>query len=245
MTARAEDAPEYSEAEAHYREVLAAALAVNSDDYSADSYAKFKDRVTLYDLSMIWTFMPGKVVASDSDYEMKALGIESAYQFLDTNKEQTNYKDLEALLNKCDNINKDDYTEESYEAFSERYENLKGQQRYSLESAAELEQNGNSPRIYTYIISVYEEALSLLEKKGSVTVTKKDDKTGAEISYNDTYISSDLEFVVKEYNADNWDWSELDVTTDLQTAPSICANYGYYDFSLFNKDGTRAELTDT
>lgn len=119
IAASAEDTPEYSAAESHYREVLAKALAVNPDDYSADSYAKYKDRVTVYDLSMIWMFMPGKVVASDSDYEMKALGIESAYQFLDTNKEQTNYKDLEALLNKCDNINKDDYTEESYEAFNE------------------------------------------------------------------------------------------------------------------------------
>lgn len=244
IVASAEDTPEYSAAESHYREVLAKALAVNPDDYSADSYAKFKDRVTVYDLSMIWMFMPGKVVASDSDYEMKALGIESAYQFLDTNKEQTNYKDLEALLNKCDNINKDDYTEESYEAFSEGYATLKGQERYSLESAAELEQNGNSPRIYTYIIRRYEEALSLLEKKSSVTVTKKDDKTGAEISYNDTYISSDLDFVVEEYNAENWDWVNLDFPNDLTTAPSICANYGFYQFSLFDKSGERSELTD-
>ena len=119
IAASAEDTPEYSAAESHYREVLADALAVDPDDYSEDSYAKFKARVTVYDLSMIWMFMPGKVIASDSDYEMKALGIESAYQFLDTNKEQTNYKDLEALLNKCDNINKDDYTEESFEALTE------------------------------------------------------------------------------------------------------------------------------
>lgn len=106
-------------AKQRYLTLLEEAKALSADDYSADSYAKFKDRVTVYDLSMIWMFMPGKAVASDSDYEMKALGIESTYQFLDTNKEQTNYKDLEALFNKCDNINKDDYTEESYEALTE------------------------------------------------------------------------------------------------------------------------------
>ena len=243
IVASAEDTPEYSAAESHYREVLAKALAVNPDDYSEDSYAKFKDRVGLYDSSLIWMLMPGKKVSSDADFEKRIIGIESAYQLLDTNKEQTNYKDLEALLEKCENINKDDYTEESYAAFSAKYADLKSQERYSLEKAAEFENNGYRKNIYTSIISVYEDALSLLEKKSSKTVTKKDDKTGAEIKYNDTYISEDLDFVVNEYGADNWSWVDLDVTTSFTTAPDICANYGFYDFSLFNKDGTRPDLT--
>ena len=45
IVASAEEAPEYSAAESHYREVLAKALAVNPDDYSADSYALFTARL--------------------------------------------------------------------------------------------------------------------------------------------------------------------------------------------------------
>ncbi len=228
-------------AKERYLSKLAEAKALSADDYSADSYALYQNKLSGFNVETILGMVPNFYVAAE--YNELCYGIDYAKSFLNKDKNHTFYNDLEELINYGESLNPDDYTEESFQAFTEKFTTLKTGE-YSLSNAWEKEKAGNGINIYTYfIINQYRPCFDLLVRKDRVSIEKTDNDTGITLASNSDHIAQEDTFVVRKYDNTNWDWSESD-SYSLKQVPNMCDNYVRYNISLFNENGILRDMDD-
>ena len=222
----------------HYSDVLAEAKAITNDDgkYSADSFAAFKDHISgaNYDMSLFAQF---GYVFSSLEYKNLCEGIKYAKSLLNTNPNHTYYKDLEQLVYELENLDPSKYTEESWNKFQERFSYLKTSFR-TLENAKIQEEKGNGyKQVYKSYLSEYNNARAQLVTKEQITL--KDEKTGAVLTCNnDGSITPDCTFSVETYDANNWQWDDIN-HLQLTALNKTCAQYVYYQFIITDAEGNR------
>ena len=226
-----------------YLSKLAEAKALSADNYSADSFALYQSKLKQYDRTTILSMHENSPYAP-INYEQLCNGIAYAKSFLVEDPSHTYYNDLYELISAGEKINEDDYTSESYAEFLEQFNALKTGS-FSLENAAILEENGKGINIYkNYIVKRYIPCFNLLVSNNRNEIVKEDTATGLKLYSNSDHISESDKLIVTKNDYLNWDWTECD-STGLTEIPSVCSNYAFYCFSLFNSSGELVDLTES
>ena len=228
-------------AKEEYLSKLAEAKALSYDDYSADSYALYQKKLSGFNIETLLSMMPNFYVAAE--YNELCYEIDYAKSFLNEDKNHTFYNDLEELISYGESLDSNEYTEDSFKAFTEKFTSLKDGD-FSLSKAKEQEEVGNGINIYTYyIINQYRPCFNLLVKKNRCEIIKEDSDSGLKLISNSDHISQEDTFVVRKYDNTNWDWSESD-SYSLKQIPNMCDNYVRYNISLFNENGILRDMDD-
>lgn len=222
----------------HYSDVLKEVNAITNDDgkYSTDSFAAFKDYISgaKYDKSIYANF---GYDFSSFEYKNLCEGIKYAKSLLNTDPNHTYYQDLEQLVSELENLDQSKYTEESWNEFQKRFAQLKSGNR-SLEKAKEQEEKGNGYKeVYKRYLSDYNNARAQLVTKEQIILT--DEKTGATLTCsNDGAITKDCTFHVDVFDANNWQWDDIN-HIQLSALNKTCAQYAYYQFIITDAEGKR------
>jgi hypothetical protein len=227
-----------SEAKQKYLDLLDGARALPKEDYSEDSYALFTKRLQEYDVSSVITM--GYEYA-DYEYEKLCKGIEYAKSLLNPDTSHTYYADFEIILEKCESIVPDDYTEESYNAFLTQYNKYKD--RYTLEKAREYEDKGKGINIYTSYIVNYQSWLNLLVSKNYKETVLEDEATGLKLCADENMIPENSILTVDKFDSNNWVWEGLN-STSFSNLENLCSVYECYSFTLSDADGSRVDMNN-
>ena len=105
-----------------YLSALNEARNISESDYSKSSYTVFQKRIDEYDRSA--SMNDDYETLTDYEYSKLTQGIKEAYSLL-REPSHTYYQEFAKLIDYCDSINPDNYTDESYTEFSKQYEKLK------------------------------------------------------------------------------------------------------------------------
>jgi LPXTG-motif cell wall-anchored protein len=227
---------ETSAAKAKYLEQLEAAKALPESDYSASSYEIFQKRLAEYDRTAILN--DDYEIYTDYEYKKLTEGIETAKNVL-RDPSHSYYQEFVELINYCENLNPDDYTEESYATFLTNYEKYK--KRNGLERAKGYADSGNDTQIYS-LISNYKVYLNKLVRKDYAETIKIDEATGMRLVTENGAIPENSIFVVDKFDASNWDWQNVN-SNYLTNIETVCSQYEYYSFTVYNSDGKSIEFT--
>lgn len=221
-----------------YLSALNEARNISESDYSKSSYTVFQKRIDEYDRSA--SMNDDYETLTDYEYSKLTQGIKEAYSLL-REPSHTYYQEFAKLIDYCDSINPDNYTDESYTEFSKQYEKLK--KRYGLKKADAYVEKDNDVGIYQdLIVNRYYSCLNLLVSKDCKEVIKEDESTGLRLISDSDTISEDTVLTVDKFDSSNWDWQNVQ-SIYLTNIETVCNQYEYYSFSLLDNEGNRVKFS--
>jgi hypothetical protein len=227
-----------SEAKQKYLDALDEAKNLPESNYSVGSYEIFQKRVAEYDRTAI--LADDYEIYTDYEYEKMTEGIKCAMSVL-REPSHTYYQEFVELIEYCENINPDDYTEESYAAFLKIYERQKS--RNGLSKAQQYADEGEDSTIYTSLILSYLSYLNKLVEVDYRETVKTDEATGIRLIAKQGTVPEDSTLVVDKFDANSWDWQNVN-SNYLSNIETVCSQYEYFSFTLYDSDNNRVDLTN-